>query len=175
MGNSRQYHIARWLHEYEESESFDGGDGDGEQYAMITKATPLGRQGLRDHFLDQWALPEEAVHREDWDITLNTMGTARVLRKLVVTGEFVAQFDELLLRLLRLLGHESPTIRARVLKAIAAIVEADPVLMANENLRKSIIQRFYDQAISVRQQAGIYKHAVQSRAHTNRVCACMNA
>ena len=151
MGGSRQYHIARWIQDYGTPAAPLFGEDEQDDERPTTP--DAGRQGLRDHFMDQWELPESAVHREDWDITLNTMGTARVVRKLVVTGVFVAQFDQLLNRLLNLLGNSSPTLRARVIKSIAAIVEADPVLMANENVRKAIIQRFYDGGISVRQAA----------------------
>lgn len=133
---ARQYHLAHWLQDYEDTGS-------------KSKSSSLAA-----HFADQWALPSEAVglhQRKDeaWlessskGACLDEHGTARVVRSLIVKGSFVGRFDDLLVRLLHLLGDNTPTLRTKVVKAVSAIVEADPVLMANESIHTAIIQRYF--------------------------------
>ena len=120
-----------------------------------------------DHFRRQWVLAPAMVRREDWDMSLDTLGTARVVRNLVVKGIFVAKFDMLLVKMLELMGSEVSSLRARIIKAVNSIVAADPILMANENIRKAIISRFYDESISVRQSAVdlVGRYALLSEAY----------
>jgi len=129
---ARLYHLAHWLQDYEDTGS-------------NCKASILAA-----HFADQWDLPIEAVglqKRKDeaWleskGACLDEHGTARVVRSLYVKGSFVGRFDGILVTLLHLLGDNTPTLRTKVVKAVSAIVEADPLLMANEIIHTAIIQR----------------------------------
>jgi hypothetical protein len=63
----------------------------------------------------------------------------------MVKGGFVGSFDQVLAAVLALLGGSSPTLRAKVVKAVAGIVDADPVLMANDQVRICIDYIKYSQ------------------------------
>ena len=70
---ARQYHIAHWLHSYENSGGSSGG---------------TINQSICDHFRDQWSLAPAMARREAWEdmslFRLDTMTTARVVRNLVL-------------------------------------------------------------------------------------------
>lgn len=152
MLTARRYHLAHWLQDYEENDQIDhicNEKDDEMNHTIITTAA------VQEHFTDQWDLVEELkkskFRKDEWDeVSLDATGTARIQRSLIVKGVFVGQFDQLLVSLLQLLGCSVPTLRARVVKAVASIVDADPLLMTNEHVRTAVIQRFYDASISVR-------------------------
>lgn len=72
---------------------------------------------------------------------------------LVVTREFCCLFDKLLAHVMSLLSKGIPTFRARVLKALAGIVDVDPMLMAERGVRAAVQRCFMDEGTSVRQAA----------------------
>ncbi|TMW68669.1 hypothetical protein Poli38472_006137 [Pythium oligandrum] len=72
---------------------------------------------------------------------------------LVIAREFCSLFDTLLMHLMALLTRGIPTFRARVMKALGGIVDVDPMLMAETNVRTAVSRCFLDEATSVRQAA----------------------
>ena len=92
MAEARQYHLAHWLGDYSDTD------------------------GLRAHFEDQWAAPPSLeVSRAGAEaLTLDTEGTLRVVRSLMVKGRFVGSFDSLLANLLALLRNAAANLRTKV-------------------------------------------------------------
>ncbi|KAK1438915.1 hypothetical protein QVD17_04727 [Tagetes erecta] len=68
-------------------------------------------------------------------------------------SSFSRGFDRILHLLLASLREGSPVIRARALKAVSAIVEADPEVLGDKYVQTAVEGRFCDSAISVREAA----------------------
>lgn len=101
---------------------------------------------------DQWEIPpRSALLTEDLYHCLSAEATMRLSHALALGRTLLQSFDGLLYRLLALLGQGQATWRARVMKAFTAILESDPMLMAQEQVKQSVIDRFQDEATSVRQ------------------------
>ncbi|KAL2629314.1 hypothetical protein R1flu_014000 [Riccia fluitans] len=62
-------------------------------------------------------------------------------------------FDRILERLLASLQENSPTPRAKALRAVSAVVEMDPDVLGDERVQRAVEGRFLDSAISVREAA----------------------
>eukprot|EP01018_Ginkgo_biloba_P004991 Gb_41687 [translate_table: standard] len=62
-------------------------------------------------------------------------------------------FDKILDRLLASLQENSPTPRAKALRAVSAIVEVDPGVLGDTRVKSAVEGRFLDSAISVREAA----------------------
>ncbi|XP_057824377.2 sister chromatid cohesion protein SCC2 isoform X1 [Cryptomeria japonica] len=62
-------------------------------------------------------------------------------------------FDKILDILLASLQENSPTPRAKALRAVSAIVEADPGVLGDKRVKSAVEGRFLDSAISVREAA----------------------
>lgn len=72
---------------------------------------------------------------------------------LVVLRDFCGLFDKLLAHIMALLSNGVPSFRARVMRALAGIVDVDPLLMAEAGVRAAVQRCFLDERISVRQAA----------------------
>jgi hypothetical protein len=160
MAGARQFHLARWLNDYAHDDAADqtnaarksrskiGGaceeSEDDEESVSEAKVSGGSCAGLHAHFADQWrpsgsgstsgSTSGNGGSSSGDAVVLDTAGTARVVRSLMVKGNFVGSFDQVLAAVLALLGGSSPTLRAKVVKAVAGIVDADPVLMANDQV-----------------------------------------
>ncbi|KAJ8750135.1 hypothetical protein K2173_014050 [Erythroxylum novogranatense] len=66
---------------------------------------------------------------------------------------FSRGFDKILHMLLASLRENSPVIRAKALKAVSIIVEADPEVLCDKRVQLAVEGRFCDSAISVREAA----------------------
>jgi hypothetical protein len=76
-----------------------------------------------------------------------------VMRELLLHKTIGPLADRLLSNLLLLVAQESPTIRAKIVKGLSSMLAAAPDLMAKEDVRACVVERFNDVAISVRQAA----------------------
>ncbi|TVU40275.1 hypothetical protein EJB05_13731 [Eragrostis curvula] len=68
-------------------------------------------------------------------------------------NSFSRGFDKILGLLLASLRENSPVIRAKALRAVSSIVEADPEVLGDERVQSAVEGRFCDSAISVREAA----------------------
>ncbi|KAI3938536.1 hypothetical protein MKX01_030829 [Papaver californicum] len=68
-------------------------------------------------------------------------------------NSFSRGFDKILCMLLASLRENSPVIRAKALRAVSLIVEADPEVLCEERVQSAVEGRFCDSAISVREAA----------------------
>ncbi|XP_022750718.1 sister chromatid cohesion protein SCC2-like isoform X2 [Durio zibethinus] len=68
-------------------------------------------------------------------------------------NSFSRGFDKILCLLLVSLRENSPVIRAKALKAVSIIVEADPEVLGDKRVQVAVEGRFCDSAISVREAA----------------------
>ncbi|GBG24047.1 Nipped-B-like protein [Hondaea fermentalgiana] len=59
--------------------------------------------------------------------------------------------DTMLTRLLRILGTGVPSLRARAVKAVGVVIEANPALMEDKRVQAVVEKRVLDEAISVRE------------------------
>ncbi|KAK4779273.1 hypothetical protein SAY86_006801 [Trapa natans] len=68
-------------------------------------------------------------------------------------NSFTRGFDKILHMLLASLRENSPVIRAKALRAVSIIVEADPEVLCDKRVQLAVEGRFCDSAISVREAA----------------------
>ncbi|CAI9780691.1 unnamed protein product [Fraxinus pennsylvanica] len=68
-------------------------------------------------------------------------------------SSFARGFDKILQMLLASLRENSPVIRAKALRAVSIIVEADPEVLCDKIVQTAVEGRFCDSAISVREAA----------------------
>ncbi|KAF8408186.1 hypothetical protein HHK36_007328 [Tetracentron sinense] len=68
-------------------------------------------------------------------------------------NSFSRGFDKILYMLLASLRENSPIIRAKALRAVTVIVEADPEVLCEKRVQSAVEGRFCDSAISVREAA----------------------
>ncbi|WVZ61503.1 hypothetical protein U9M48_011364 [Paspalum notatum var. saurae] len=68
-------------------------------------------------------------------------------------NSFSRGFDKILSLLLASLRENSPVIRAKALRAVSTIVEADPEVLGDKRVQSAVEGRFCDSAISVREAA----------------------
>ncbi|XP_042024100.1 sister chromatid cohesion protein SCC2-like isoform X1 [Salvia splendens] len=68
-------------------------------------------------------------------------------------SSFARGFDKILQVLLASLRENSPVIRAKAMRAVSIIVEADPEVLGNKLVQTAVEGRFCDSAISVREAA----------------------
>ncbi|KAK3124182.1 hypothetical protein QOZ80_7BG0583020 [Eleusine coracana subsp. coracana] len=68
-------------------------------------------------------------------------------------NSFSRGFDKILCLLLASLRENSPVIRAKALRAVSSIVEADPEVLGDKRVQSAVEGRFCDSAISVREAA----------------------
>ncbi len=50
-------------------------------------------------------------------------------------------------------SEPSPAVRARIIRTFASILKVDPDLIARENIKDAVTERFNDVGISVREEA----------------------
>ncbi|KAJ1398768.1 Zinc finger, PHD-type [Sesbania bispinosa] len=75
---------------------------------------------------------------------------ARMKSRIIVRD---SGFDKILHMLLASLRENSPVIRAKALRAVSIIVEADPEVLGDKRVQSAVEGRFCDSAISVREAA----------------------
>eukprot|EP00752_Nemacystus_decipiens_P012313 g10918.t1 len=104
------------------------------------------------HLLGQWKSDGGST---SWDaLTLAHDGTLRLCRRLLVERDLCKKgLDAIMGHLLALLRDPSTSLRARAVKRLAGIVDADGSLMGREAVRVSVTSSFLDEAVSVRQAA----------------------
>lgn len=77
----------------------------------------------------------------------------KIALALAQNNSFSRGFDKILHMLLASLRENSPVIRAKALRAVSVIVEADPEVLCDERVQSAVEGRFCDSAISVREAA----------------------
>lgn len=100
-----------------------------------------------------WKNSPQSVDSTSRLLTPSSSFVQRLSLQLAVTREFCCVFDKLLAHVMSLLSKGIPTFRARVLKILAAVVDVDPMLMADGGVRAAVNRCFMDEGTSVRQAA----------------------
>ncbi|CAJ2665786.1 unnamed protein product [Trifolium pratense] len=89
--------------------------------------------------------------------TVSSMLTRDSIKKITLAlgqkSSFSRGFDKIFHTLLVNLKENSPVIRAKALRAVSIIVEADPEVLGDKQVQTSVEGRFCDSAISVREAA----------------------
>ncbi|KAE9612620.1 putative chromatin regulator PHD family [Lupinus albus] len=89
--------------------------------------------------------------------TVSSMLTRDSIKKITLAlgqnSSFCRGFDKILHVLLASLRENSPVIRAKALRAVSIIVEADPEVLGDKRVQTAVEGRFCDSAISVREAA----------------------
>jgi cohesin loading factor subunit SCC2 len=105
------------------------------------------------HWQSLWGVTKSSVDTKSKVAPPSTELGLRLSLRLVVTRDFCALFDKLLAHVMALLSNGIPSFRARVMKALAGIVDVDPMLMAEGGMRGAVQRCFLDERTSVRQAA----------------------
>ncbi|GAA0182989.1 chromatin/chromatin-binding, or -regulatory protein [Lithospermum erythrorhizon] len=100
-------------------------------------------------------LKEKAVVRDSSvsGCLLTRDAVKKVTLALGQSSSFSRGFDKILQLLLASLRENSPVIRAKAMRAVSIIVEADPEVLCDKLVQTAVEGRFCDQAISVREAA----------------------
>ncbi|KAM7266752.1 hypothetical protein ACFE04_008918 [Oxalis oulophora] len=99
-------------------------------------------------------MKSKAIVREHGTISLLTRDSVKkITLALGQKNSFSRGFDKILNMLLASLRENSPVIRAKALRAVSIIVEADPEVLGEERVQVAVEGRFCDSAISVREAA----------------------
>eukprot|EP00898_Chlorokybus_atmophyticus_P000235 jgi/Chlat1/1211/Chrsp115S01676 len=99
----------------------------------------------------QWEVPPRTT--SDLDTPMPRRVAVSVVRVLAQQRPLARSFDRLLDQLLGRMFEGQSTPRARALKAVCAIVEADPNVLGEERVQRAVEARFLDNSISVRDAA----------------------
>ncbi|KAF3779134.1 Nipped-B-like protein b [Nymphaea thermarum] len=96
--------------------------------------------------------------KEIWDVGAAASMFSRELAKKVSFAlgrnrSFARGFDKIFDVLLKNLQENSPVLRAKALRAVSVIVEADPEVLCEKRVQHAVEGRFSDSAISVREAA----------------------
>ncbi|KAK9107321.1 hypothetical protein Syun_023332 [Stephania yunnanensis] len=100
-------------------------------------------------------LKSRAILRDFWtELSSLTRDSAkRISLALGQNNSFSRGFDTILCMLLASLRENSPILRAKALRAVSIIVEADPEVLCDKRVQSAVEGRFCDSAISVREAA----------------------
>lgn len=140
----------QWLHRVR----VDGDDGvdtsDGEpEPAFLPPAALNSSNGDQD---SQAAPGRRSVHART---QISRIAASAILRQLAATSAigFCSESagSHMLSRLLCILGVGIPSFRARAIKALGTVIEADTALMKDERVKTAVELRVMDEAISVRE------------------------
>jgi len=124
---SRQFYISQWCHR----------DTDEDRV---------------EDFKSQWDISSkrsvEIAERNERLITRD--GVMKIVRFLSTKSPLFLGYDVMLRQILSLMGEPVITFRQKGLKALAAILEADPSTLADPHVEQAVMGRFIDNAKSVR-------------------------
>jgi cohesin loading factor subunit SCC2 len=84
---------------------------------------------------------------------LSREGTINAFRKLLCDDNMKRNVDFWLKCVMNTLSQGQSTFRAKAIKSLSAVIDADPTLMEDEKVTSAIRCRFLDEAISVREAA----------------------
>ncbi|KAG2715540.1 hypothetical protein I3760_03G083100 [Carya illinoinensis] len=99
-------------------------------------------------------LKSKAIIRDSGTTSLLTRDSVKkITLALGQNNSFSRGFDKILHMLLASLRENSPVIRAKALRAVSIIVEADPEVLCDKRVQLAVEGRFCDSAISVREAA----------------------
>lgn len=116
------------------------------------KDDPKSQQKF-DYYLAR--LKTKAIVRDSG--TVSSLLTRESVKKITLAlgqlSSFSRGFEKILHILLVSLRESSPVIRAKALKAVSIIVEADPEVLCEKSVQSAVEGRFCDSAISVREAA----------------------
>ncbi|XP_039139288.1 sister chromatid cohesion protein SCC2 isoform X2 [Dioscorea cayenensis subsp. rotundata] len=99
-------------------------------------------------------LKSKAILRDSGaDLLLSRDWAKKICLALGQNNSFSRGFDKILSLLLASLRENSPILRAKALRAVSSIVEADPEVLCDKRVQCAVEGRFCDSAISVREAA----------------------
>ncbi|KAJ4812552.1 Nipped-B-like protein [Rhynchospora pubera] len=96
---------------------------------------------------------KEILQDPGGSLTLSRESARKICLALGQKNSFSRGFDKILMLLLASLRENSPIIRAKALRAVSGIVEADPEVLRDKRVQAAVEGRFCDSAISVREAA----------------------
>jgi cohesin loading factor subunit SCC2 len=104
---------------------------------------------------------ESKIYAAQWDSPLSTAASAslpreatiRISRKLAARRAFAQSFDVILSAVLRAYSEQQASLRARAVKSLAEIVDAEPTILSEERAREAVRAMLLDTSIAVRQNA----------------------
>ena len=105
---------------------------------------------LSEYWKSQWSSTSVSVNAPEIP---NHELACLLSRELCGQRVLFRRFDRFLAHIMALLSQGQPTLRARVIKTLMTIVDVDPMLMANKQVKAAVSRCFTDEGISVRQAA----------------------
>jgi len=98
----------------------------------------------------QWEIPPRVALQQEPDLyhVLSTEAVVHLNHALALSRPLLQSFHQLLFRLLALLGQGQAAWRARVMKAFGGILESDPLLMLDAQVKQAVVDRFQVRGMS---------------------------
>lgn len=128
-------------------------DDDEEKMTLINKSLQRAENGkqfllsvaeVRGKLLGTMRMKHSPLDYED---------ACLVARYLSSKRPFAQSFDVYLTQILRVLSETAVAVRTKAMKCLSAVVEADPGILARDDMQRGVHGRFLDQSTSVREAA----------------------
>ncbi|KAL6062556.1 Nipped-B-like protein A (Fragment), variant 2 [Balamuthia mandrillaris] len=135
---ARHFLIAQWCHACQAQE--EGGE---ESDAIVSA----------DYYRQQCTLPKTNGVDPSERILPRLLSRdimMKINRFLLTRSSLAKSFDAMLSRILNLLNENLTTFRAKAIKALSIVLEADPAVLGESSVKQAVTGRFWDQAVSVR-------------------------
>lgn len=157
---ARNFYIAQWYRDTTveaEKKMKETGDNDGEfdeTEAEMTTERMENQERRKKFLLEQTDClqPSDANFRPP-PSKLDDDSACLVAQYLSSKRPFAQSFDIYLTQILRVLSENAVAVRTKAMKCLTAVVEADPGILARNDMQKGVHGRFLDQSTSVREAA----------------------
>lgn len=156
---ARNFYISQWYRdttvEVEKKMKASGDDAEfDETEAEMTTETMENQEKRKKFLLSQI----ECSNPSDFNFRpppskLDDDSACLVARYLSSKRPFAQSFDIYLTQILRVLGENAVAVRTKAMKCLTAVVEADPGILARNDMQRGVHGRFLDQSTSVREAA----------------------
>ncbi|CAC5356365.1 SCC2 [Mytilus coruscus] len=160
--HARNFYIAQWYRDTTvEAEKKMKASGDHEdefdetEVEISTETETMENQEKRKKFLlsqINGIQPSDSNFRPP-SSKLDDENAGLVARYLSSKRPFAQSFDIYLTQILRVLSENAVAVRTKAMKCLTAVVEADPGILARNDMQKGVHGRFLDQSTSVREAA----------------------
>ncbi|XP_063406097.1 nipped-B-like protein A isoform X2 [Mytilus trossulus] len=160
--HARSFYIAQWYRDTTvEAEKKMKASGDHEdefdetEVEISTETETMENQEKRKKFLLSQinSIQPSDLNFRPPSSKLDDDNAGLVARYLSSKRPFAQSFDIYLTQILRVLSENAVAVRTKAMKCLTAVVEADPGILARNDMQKGVHGRFLDQSTSVREAA----------------------
>ncbi|GAB1597401.1 nipped-B-like protein A [Argonauta hians] len=157
---ARQFYIAQWYRDFTvEAEKLQKkisklkAEEEDERAEEVNITLEIAEDG-KAFLMSIIEIPDKpANNMRQSQCRLDAEDSCLVARYLSSKRPFAQSFDIYLTQILRVLGETAVAVRTKAMKCLSAVVEADPGILARDDMQRGVHGRFLDQSTSVREAA----------------------